>query len=131
MGIYEEVLEQIKEAVATTLMVVAPELQEHASHIIGQRNGFELLGYDVLIDENRKAHILEINRSPSMTAHSENKRARKASLLGDVFCIVGLGCERASVRPGTILDDEADMLGVGDERLNSQQCLEREAKRAT
>merc|ERR1712050_260189 len=58
------------------------------------------------------------------------KRARKASMLGDVFCIGGIGCERASLYPGAIPADEADQLGPGYERLDAVQCLKHEQKRA-
>lgn len=129
-GIFAEVIEQMKEAVATTMVLVSPKLQDDAFKLESQRSGFELLGYDVLIDADLRARILEINRSPSMAAHSEQKRARKASLLGDVFCIVGLGCERASLHPARIPDDETDMLSPGAEDLDAIRCLAREEKRA-
>lgn len=128
--VYAHLIGQMKETVATTLVIIAGNLREDALKLRGQRHAFELLGYDVLFDEEKKARILEINRSPSMAAHSEMKRLRKTSMLGDVFCIAGIGCERASLNPGPIPTDEEDDLGESDEQLDAVQCLKREQKRA-
>jgi hypothetical protein len=127
---YKEIIQQMKHVVLQTLLIVSPSMKREARILSNQRSCFELVGFDVLIDSKKKAKVLEINRSPSMAAHSEIKRAHKAALLGDVFCIGGIGCERASRNPGTIAADEADTLELASKELSPMRALKHEQRRA-
>jgi tubulin polyglutamylase TTLL5 len=53
-------------------------------------NCFELLGFDVLIDNNFKPWLLEVNLSPSLNIDSKLDFSTKGSLLSDLFNLVGL-----------------------------------------
>eukprot|EP00747_Dinoflagellata_sp_TGD_P129518 gnl/TRDRNA2_/TRDRNA2_174693_c1_seq6.p1 gnl/TRDRNA2_/TRDRNA2_174693_c1~~gnl/TRDRNA2_/TRDRNA2_174693_c1_seq6.p1 ORF type:complete len:425 (+),score=56.41 gnl/TRDRNA2_/TRDRNA2_174693_c1_seq6:133-1275(+) len=126
---WTEILKQIKYTVATSMMVAAPSFREASRLLPHQRSCFEVMGYDLLLDSEKRVKLLEINRSPSMGAYAEVKRLRKSRLLGDVLCLAGIGCERATVHPGAIQAEEADTLGDGDPSLSDEQSLERERKR--
>ena len=52
-------------------------------------NCFELLGFDVLIDNNFKPWLLEVNLSPSMNTDSKLDFETKGMLLADLFNLVG------------------------------------------
>eukprot|EP00762_Andalucia_godoyi_P007582 ANDGO_00754.mRNA.1 putative alpha-tubulin polyglutamylase Ttll1 len=49
---------------------------------------FELYGFDILIDENLKPWILEVNASPSLSASSDQDKALKEDLVSETLDIV-------------------------------------------
>ncbi|XP_045537693.1 uncharacterized protein LOC106708604 isoform X2 [Papilio machaon] len=53
-------------------------------------NCFELFGYDILVDENLKPWLLEINLSPSLACESPLDARVKSALLADTLTLVGL-----------------------------------------
>ncbi|XP_078516056.1 tubulin polyglutamylase TTLL5 isoform X4 [Lissotriton helveticus] len=61
---------------------------------------FELYGFDVLIDANLKPWLLEVNLSPSLACDAPLDMKVKASMLSDMFTLVGVVCHDPSQRPG-------------------------------
>ena len=59
---------------------------------------FELLGFDVLLDENMKPWLLEVNMSPSMNTDTPLDSEIKTNLLVDFFNLVGLQTESQGQR---------------------------------
>jgi tubulin polyglutamylase TTLL9 len=55
-----------------------------------ERNSFELYGFDVLIDDNFKPWLIEVNGSPSMRASTREDKVLKVGLVDDVLTIVDL-----------------------------------------
>jgi hypothetical protein len=53
-------------------------------------NCFELLGYDILLDSDLKAWILEVNLAPSLTADSPLDFHIKSNLIVDFFNLAGI-----------------------------------------
>jgi hypothetical protein len=51
---------------------------------------FEVLGFDVLIDEDAKPWLLEVNQAPSFNTDSELDHHVKKSVISDTFKILGL-----------------------------------------
>ncbi|XP_060037279.1 tubulin polyglutamylase TTLL5 isoform X3 [Erinaceus europaeus] len=64
---------------------------------------FELYGFDVLIDSTLKPWLLEVNLSPSLACDAPLDLKIKASMISDMFTVVGFVCQdpaqRASSRP--------------------------------
>ncbi|XP_005605413.2 tubulin polyglutamylase TTLL5 isoform X24 [Equus caballus] len=64
---------------------------------------FELYGFDVLIDSSLKPWLLEVNLSPSLACDAPLDLKIKASMISDMFTVVGFVCQdpaqRASTRP--------------------------------
>ena len=56
--------------------------------VINDKHCFECYGYDILIDSNLKAWLIEVNASPSLSTTTENDRIIKMNLINDVFNIV-------------------------------------------
>ena len=52
-------------------------------------NCFELLGFDILIDEKFKPWLLEVNLSPSLSTDTPLDFKIKSGLLSDLFNLVG------------------------------------------
>lgn len=53
-----------------------------------QPNSFEVFGYDVLLDENLRAWLIEVNSSPSMGIDSMLDARTKLSLIRDTVALV-------------------------------------------
>ena len=53
-------------------------------------NCFELLGFDILVDENFKPWLLEVNLSPSLSTDTQLDFKVKGGLIADLFTVVGL-----------------------------------------
>ncbi|XP_028391867.1 probable tubulin polyglutamylase TTLL9 isoform X2 [Dendronephthya gigantea] len=70
--------------------IIITSLQAVQKIIINDKHCFELYGYDVLLDENLKPWLLEVNASPSLTASSPADYDLKVGLLLDVLSIVDL-----------------------------------------
>jgi len=64
-------------------------LPEDFAHPPNPSNCFELLGFDVLIDENLKPWLLEVNLSPSLNTESPLDIKIKSMLMVDLFNMVG------------------------------------------
>ena len=65
-------------------------LQSVAKTIINDKHCFELYGFDVLLDDNLKPWLIEINASPSMTANTPTDYDTKLGLLEDVFACLDI-----------------------------------------
>lgn len=51
---------------------------------------FEMVGFDILIDKNMKAWVLEINNTPSLVPHTTLENAIKEKLVHDLFDLVDI-----------------------------------------
>ena len=60
------------------------------SVIAKDRHCFEMYGYDILIDENLKPWLIEINSNASLTASTERDAQTKIKMLDDLLTIVDL-----------------------------------------
>ncbi|XP_056152156.1 tubulin polyglutamylase TTLL5 [Lampris incognitus] len=61
-------------------------------------NCFELYGFDVLIDSNLKPWLLEVNLSPSLACDAPLDLKIKASMISDMFSLVGIVCQNPLLR---------------------------------
>lgn len=55
-----------------------------------RNNAFELFGFDILIDDNLKPWLLEVNLSPSLQCDSPLDHKIKANLVCDIYNMVGV-----------------------------------------
>ena len=57
---------------------------------VKNNNCFELLGFDILVDENFKPWLLEVNLSPSLNTDTQLDFKVKGGLIADLFTLVGV-----------------------------------------
>lgn len=73
--------EQINWMVVHSLKAVAPVMSN-------DRHCFECYGYDIIVDDNLKPWLIEVNASPSMTATTVHDRILKNRLIENMLAIV-------------------------------------------
>ncbi|KAJ0177247.1 hypothetical protein K1T71_007256 [Dendrolimus kikuchii] len=77
----ERLFEEIQWLIVHSLKAVAPVMSN-------DRHCFECYGYDIIIDENLKPWLIEVNASPSMTATTDNDRILKYKLVENLLSVV-------------------------------------------
>lgn len=82
---------RIMDLIIKTLLSVQPTLAQKTGDSAAYAwNCFELYGFDVLVDQDLKPWLLEVNLSPSMQADSPLDWQVKSAVLSDAFNIVGI-----------------------------------------
>ena len=126
-GSFDGAWEGVREAIRTVLRAAAPAVRAGLAAVAARdasrgrpadaaRRHFELLGADVLLDENLRAWLLEVNSAPSLVAGtkhrgrvSETHHHLKAGLIADLLNVVDAG--GVDGRPGA--DAEAERAARG------------------
>ncbi|CAG4982999.1 unnamed protein product [Colias eurytheme] len=80
-AVTEKLFEQIQWLIVHSLKAVAPLM-------INDRHCFECYGYDIIIDNNLKPWLIEVNASPSMTGTTINDRILKYNLIENLLSVV-------------------------------------------
>ena len=87
--IMEKIWNQIEEIVVKTILTVSEDYYKEIS--INKINSlFELYGFDIMIDENFKAWLVEVNVNPSLHCTSPLDLNIKTDLITDIFNIIGI-----------------------------------------
>lgn len=68
--------------------IVYISLKAVQSVMINDKHCFEVYGYDVLIDDNLKPWLIEVNASPSISSTTDMDRNLKMGVIGDAFNVV-------------------------------------------
>uniref|UniRef100_A0A672SHP5 Tubulin--tyrosine ligase-like protein 5 n=1 Tax=Sinocyclocheilus grahami TaxID=75366 RepID=A0A672SHP5_SINGR len=81
---------QIEELIIKALLSAEIHIATACKMFVPHRcNCFELYGFDVLIDSNLKPWLLEVNLSPSLACDAPLDLKIKASMISDMFSLVG------------------------------------------
>jgi len=68
--------------------IIYISLKSVQNTIISDKHCFEMYGYDVLIEDNLKPWLIEVNASPSLSTTTESDRTLKMNIMKDVFKII-------------------------------------------
>ena len=86
----DKIFDKIKDVIIKTLIAVEGPMQAVYSTSYANRNNFyELYGFDVLIDENLKPWLIEVNVCPSLNNSTPLDKRIKTSLICDIFNLLG------------------------------------------
>ncbi|EDW00061.1 GH12651 [Drosophila grimshawi] len=95
-GVSKQLSQRISETIRHSLDAVAPVMAN-------DRHCFEVYGYDIIIDNNLKPWLIEINTSPSIHSTTKNDCTLKTRLIDNVLDVVippsGMPDERWSKTP--------------------------------
>ncbi|KAL4099719.1 hypothetical protein PRIC1_007519 [Phytophthora ramorum] len=87
----ESFQEELEDLIVKTLIAVEDKLASASSGSSCRRNGFELYGFDVLLEgESMKPRLLEVNVFPSLSSSSPMDKRIKTVLVSDLFQLVGI-----------------------------------------
>jgi len=81
---------KIYDVIIKSLMSVDSVVIQSLKKLPNKNNCFELLGYDILIDNELKPWLLEVNLSPSLATDSPLDLKIKTNLIVDTFNLVGI-----------------------------------------
>lgn len=101
--------------------------------MINDRHCFECYGYDLLIDDNLKPWLVEVNASPSLATTTEADKQMKMSLIRDVLEIVIPDGGGSTSAPGSQnrgpCKDQGDFVVLYDEAAEQEKIAQEEAKK--
>mmetsp|Transcript_19613 Transcript_19613/g.19652 ORF Transcript_19613/g.19652 Transcript_19613/m.19652 type:complete len:208 (-) Transcript_19613:322-945(-) len=87
--------EGIKDIAAKTLISIETTMNAGMNMFVPYNtNCFELLGFDILIDDQLRPWLLEVNLSPSMNTDTSIDLKVKSKLITDLFNLVGIPSRR-------------------------------------
>jgi hypothetical protein len=87
---HEPVWAKIEDIVIKTVLAAEPIMFNSFENVVPFRtNCFEMLGFDVLIDNNMEPWLLEVNLSPSLGCDSPLDQKIKSSVISDIFSLAG------------------------------------------
>ncbi|XP_055512841.1 probable beta-tubulin polyglutamylase isoform X1 [Leucoraja erinacea] len=98
----ERLWNSIEDVIIKTILAAYPVLKHNyltcfPNHVSGSAC-FEILGFDILLDQTLKPWLLEVNHSPSFTTDSKLDQEVKDNLLYDTLCMINLAaCDRRKV----------------------------------
>jgi hypothetical protein len=90
-NIVQKLWAQFKDIIVKTLLMSQPHLEHNyktcasKSHAQNNRQCFQILGYDIMLDSKLKPWLLEVNESPSFNDDTETDRIVKQGLIEDTF----------------------------------------------
>ena len=88
--VQEDIDELIRLTIASVQPYVASQYRIGLNSNDNKSRCFEILGFDIILDENAKPWLLEVNCKPSMAAESEFDKQIKTSVLTGTFTILQL-----------------------------------------
>lgn len=82
---------KIQDIIIKTVLSVEGVVFSHVQMTVPYYNNcFELLGFDILIDDYLNPWLLEVNRSPSLNCDSPLDQKIKGELIADLFTLIGI-----------------------------------------
>ncbi|KAK3267439.1 hypothetical protein CYMTET_24004 [Cymbomonas tetramitiformis] len=81
-------IEATNKLFASIQSLIINTLRAVTNVMINDKHCYEMYGYDVMIDDNLKPWLIEVNASPSMSADTPTDRELKLGLLDDVMTAV-------------------------------------------
>ena len=87
----EQVWLRIYDLIIRTMIACEPALHtEYKKFSLSRSNCFELLGFDVLLDDELRPWLIEVNLSPSLACESPLDHLIKSNLIADLFTLIGI-----------------------------------------
>ncbi|EAS05014.3 tubulin-tyrosine ligase family protein (macronuclear) [Tetrahymena thermophila SB210] len=87
----EQLFDKIEDMIVKTIISIEGQIFSSFEMQVPYRNNcFEVLGFDVLIDDTLKPYLLEVNLNSSLNTDSPLDLRIKGEMLSDLFTLVGI-----------------------------------------
>ena len=94
----KEVFDDMKKTIIKTLTSVQPILEHiYNSSQPNDYSGlmcFDLLGFDIILDDDLKPYVLEVNHAPSLNLDTPLDKKLKTEMMGSMFDIMNIDLEK-------------------------------------
>ena len=112
---WNRIYDGIRDVCLKTLMSVEPYMVTQNRTAKSRNSCFEIYGFDVLIDQNLKPWLLEVNVLPSLSCSSPFDRKVKSILMSDCFHILGFKIfDRKKILESKREEKQQKILGMGN-----------------
>lgn len=108
---YEQVLRSINDVIIKTIITIESSVYSALVYANSNSNCYQLYGFDVLIDNELKPWLLEVNLLPSLSSSSLLDKEIKTALVCDTMTLVGFRLAQnppvsSRIRRKALLNDE-------------------------
>ncbi|XP_035250486.1 tubulin polyglutamylase TTLL4-like isoform X2 [Anguilla anguilla] len=127
-----QIWEKIKDIVIKTIIAADPYVNALIqTHVRSAYSCHELFGFDIMLDENLKPWLLEVNISPSLHSHSALDLSVKGQMVRDVLNLAGFVLPRQEAVHAAGGGSSSSACAEGKETagVRSQLAAEEKAKR--
>ena len=88
---HKPIWRNIEDIIIKTIISAEPQMNmSFDQYVPSSNNCFELLGFDILLDEFFQPWLIEVNLSPSMGCDAPLDQRIKGNLVADLFTLVGI-----------------------------------------
>ncbi|KRX03199.1 hypothetical protein PPERSA_07027 [Pseudocohnilembus persalinus] len=87
----EQIFDRMDDLIIKTIISIEQQINgAFEMHVPFRNNCFQLFGFDILIDNNYKPWLIEVNLAPSLNGDSPLDLKIKGGLLADIFTLIGV-----------------------------------------
>nr|XP_057938354.1 tubulin polyglutamylase TTLL4 isoform X2 [Doryrhamphus excisus] len=124
--------EKIKDIVIKTIIASEPYVNSLLKmHVRTPYSCHELFGFDIMLDENLKPWILEVNISPSLHSNTALDVAVKGQMVRDLLNLAGFRIpQREDVPSGSTSSSSSSLCGGSRETTHPEVSVDEKVKRA-
>ena len=108
---------------------IAHSLRSVQNAVVNDRRCFEVYGYDMLVDDDLKPWLVEVNASPSLSATTESDRALKTRVIRDAL-EVAAPAGWLEARQAEFEAKRAEMAAVMEAEQKALEAVREEARLA-
>lgn len=118
----DKIWDDIKEIVAKTFFSVERKVGYYVTTTVPyMSNGFEILGFDILIDQNMKSWLIEVNHAPNLEPHTDLETKIKRSMIRDALQLVDV-LHNDSKNTKILCDELYEKLVNEDNEISRKEC---------
>ncbi|XP_061734905.1 tubulin monoglutamylase TTLL4-like isoform X1 [Nerophis ophidion] len=123
--------EKIKDIVIKTIIASEPYVNSLLKmHVRTPYSCHELFGFDVMLDENLKPWILEVNISPSLHSNTALDVAVKGQMVRDLLNLAGFRVPQQDISSGSTSSTNSSLCGGTRETTHPEVSVDEKVKRA-
>ncbi|KAM4626384.1 tubulin monoglutamylase TTLL4 [Discoglossus pictus] len=129
----DKIWDKIKDMVIKTIIASEPYVNSFVKmYVQNPYSCHELFGFDIMLDENLKPWVLEVNISPSLHSNSQLDLNIKGQMVRDLLNLAGYVMpNKEDITPGNLSSSTSSTISLGKERSRSAEVQnEEKTKRA-